>query len=350
MEPQIDYATAADGVRIATLSLGNQAGPPLLIAATPPWSHVLLEYRIPPVRAWMDSVGETARVVRYDCRGTGFSDRGALDFSVDAQVRDMEAVADHYGLKRFALWGSIGGSPASIAYAARHPERVSQLFLWCGYARGAAVFGRSESRALGALLGRDWGMYTDTYAQAAFGWPDSDTAAQYAALTREAITQEGMVAFVRAMSNVDVTDEARRVSAPTLVMTRRDSRFSGPDEARELASFIPGARLLVFEGSSPAPFLGDTAPVLAAIRDFPAAPASAARSKRAAPPLTLREQQVLRLLASGRSGKEIAADLEISLATAQRHIANIYTKIGARGRVAAVAYAFEHGMARVSED
>ena len=344
MEPQIEYATAADGVRIATLALGNEGGAPLLIAATPPWSHVLLEYRIPAVRAWTDAVGETARVVRYDCRGTGFSDRDALDFSIDAQVRDMEAVADHYELATFALWGSIGGSPASIAYAARHPERVSQLFLWYGYARGASPFGRPEAGALGELLRQDWEMYTDTYAQAAFGWPDSATAAQYAALTRAAITQEGMVAFVRAMSRVDVTSEARRVSAPTLVMTRRDSKFSGLEDARELASMISQARLLVLDGVSAAPFLGDTAPVFAAIRDFADVGAMPRRPKGPLAPLTVREQQVLRLLASGRTGKEIATGLEISLATVQRHIANIYSKIGARGRVAAVAYAYEHGM------
>jgi DNA-binding CsgD family transcriptional regulator len=350
MEPQIEYATAADGARIATLALGNQGGTPLLIAATPPWSHVLLEYRIPPVRAWLDGVGQTASIVRYDCRGTGLSDRDALDFSIEAQVRDMEAVADHYQFASFALWGSIGGSPASIAYAARHPERVSQLFLWCGYARGASLFGRRESMALGELLRRDWEMYTDTYAQAAFGWPDSDTAAQYAALTREAITQEGMVAFVRAMSTVDVSPEARRVCAPTLVMTRRGSKFSGPDDARELASMISPARLLVLEGSSPAPFLGDTAPVFAAIRDFAGAGAAPRKPKSVTASLTERERQVLRLLASGRTGKEIAAGLEISLATVQGHIANIYSKIGARGRVAAVAYAFEHGMvARVTD-
>ncbi len=350
MEPQIEYATAADGVRIATLALGTQGSTPLLIAATPPWSHVLLEYRIPPVRAWLDAIGQTASIVRYDCRGTGFSDRDALDFSIEAQVRDMEAVADHYELASFALWGAIGGSPASIVYAARHPERVSQLFLWCGYARGASLFGRPEASALGELLRQDWEMYTDTYAQAAFGWPDSETAAQYAALTRASITQEGMVAFLRAMSGVDVTAEARRVCSPTLMMTRRGSKFSGLDDARELASVISPARLLVLDGSSPAPFLGDTAPVLAAIHDFAAVNAPPRRPKSAVAPLTGREQQVLRLLANGRTGKEIASGLGISLATVQRHIANIYAKIGARGRVAAVAYAFEHGMVRHTGD
>ena len=346
MEPQIEYATTPDGVRIATLAYGSEGGWSLLIAATPPWSHVQLEYRIPPVRAWSDAMGEMARVVRYDCRGTGLSDRDALDFSIDAQVRDMEAVADHYQMPSFGLWGSIGGSPASIVYAARHPDRVSHLLLWAGYARGAQLFRRPEANALGELLRENWEMYTDTYAQAAFGWPDSDTGAQYASLTRAAITQEGMAAFARTMADVDVTAEARGVLSPTLVMTRRGSKFSGVEDARELASLVPNARLLVFEGSAAAPFLGDTAPVFAAVNDFVAMDALPRRAKRAAAQLTERETHVLRLLANGRKGKEIAAELGISVATVQRHIANIYAKIGARGRVEAAAYAFEQGIVR----
>jgi DNA-binding CsgD family transcriptional regulator/pimeloyl-ACP methyl ester carboxylesterase len=346
MEPQIEYATAADGVRIATLALGEPSGTPLLMAATPPWSHVLQEYRIPPVRAWLDAIGQTASIVRYDCRGTGLSDREPEDFSVEAQVRDMEAVADHYDMKSFALWAAIGGSPASITYAARHPDRVSHLFLWGGYARGAMLFRSAESSGLAALLERNWEMYTDTYAQAAFGWPDSETGAQYAALTRAAISHKAMMAFVRTMAEVDVTAEAREVRSPTLVMTRRDAKWSGVDEARELSSLIPRSRLLVLEGSSPAPFLGDTAPIIAAVNEFIAMESTPRRVKRPVVPLTQREAHVLRLLANGQTGKEIAAELGISVSTAQRHIANIYAKIGARGRVEAAAYAFEQGMVR----
>ena len=341
MGPQIEYAMTSDGVRIATLALG--AGKPLLIAATPPWSHVLLESGIPPVMTWLEAVGQHARIVRYDCRGTGLSDRHPLDFSIEAQVRDMEAVADHYGLAPFAIWGAIGGSPAAIAYAARHPDRVSHLFLWGAYARGAELF-RWNASAWGALLREDWEMYTDAYAQAAFGWPDSDTAARYADLTRAAITQEGMLAFVREMSAADVTSSARDIQTPTLVLTRRDAKHAGVAEARELAAMIPAARLLILDGSSAAPFLDDAVSVVAAICEFMASDGPPRRRKMAAVTLTERETQVLGLLACGRTGKEMAAELGISVATTQRHIANIYAKIGARGRVEAAAYAFDRGI------
>jgi len=342
MDAQIEYAVTSDRVRIATLTLGQ--GKPLLIAATPPWSHIQQEMRITPVQEWLLAIARNARIVRFDCRGTGLSDRDTADISVEAQVRDLESVADHYGLESFALWRSIGGSPAAIAYAARHPERVSHLLLWGAYARGSMLFDKPGISGFVALLHENWDLYTDTYAHAAFGWPDSDTGARYAELMRAAITQDSMVRWVRETAHLDVTAEARGIRSRTLVMTRRDSKFSGVNDARELASLIPGSRLLILEGSSPAPFLGDAAAVVTAIREFMASEEPPRVARPASAPLTARESQVLRLLASGSTGKEIAAELGISVATTQRHIANIYAKIGARGRVDAAAYAFEQGI------
>lgn len=315
----------------------------LVVAATPPWSHVQAEYAIPPVAAWTDALGEACRVVRYDCRGTGLSDRDHIDFTPEGQARDLAAVVDHYGLASFALWGSIGGSPAAIQYAARNPERVSHLLLWGAFLRGEKMFRRATA-AMGPLLRHDWEMYTDTYAQAAFGWPDAPTAAQYAALMRAAITQEAAVACLRALANADVSGDAPNVVCPVLTLARRDAKFDGVENARELAAAIPGARMLIMDGSSSAPFLGDWEAVVRAIVEFMAVrPAEKRRSAGAA--LTDRERQVLRLLAGGATGKQIGAQLGVSVATVQRHIANIYTKIGARGRVDAAAYAIENGLA-----
>jgi pimeloyl-ACP methyl ester carboxylesterase/DNA-binding CsgD family transcriptional regulator len=330
-----------DGVRIATFEMGT--GTPLLIAATPPWSHIEREIRIPAVSTWTRDLARDFRVVRYDCRGTGLSDRAPFDLSPEAQVTDMEAVADYYGLGPFAIWGSIGGSPASILFASSHPRRVSHLMLWGAYVTGASVLGIPEFRSMATVLRENWRVYTDMYAQVAFGWPDSETASQYAELMREAITHETMLKGVRQMAAIDVTEAARALRVPTLVMTRRGATISGVAEARSLAGLIPGARLSIIDGSSHAPFLENPADVTAAIRAFVAAPQT--RRPAALASLTHREMQVLQLLAAGRTGKEIAAVLGVSLATAQRHTANIYAKIGARGRVEAVAYAFEHGLA-----
>lgn len=341
MEPTIEYATTVDGRRIACFAIGE--GKPFLVAATPPWSHVQQEFRIPAVGAWIRQLAQHMRVIRYDCRGTGLSDREPVDFSIDAQVRDMEAVADHYVIDSFAIWASIGGSPASVAYAAKHARRVSHLLLWGAYARGDWLIKKIPGwDAVMSLIVDNWGLFCDVYAQGAFGWPESDTAAGYAQLTRDAITQDAMLELARLLPEVDVTDAARAIRVPALVMVRDRSVYMGVDEARQLASLIPGARLLILDGVAEAPFLEDPDSVTTAIVDFVATDAPAPRP--ASVPLTEREREVLRLLANGHTGKEIGRELGISVPTVQRHIANIYAKIGARGRVDAAAYAFAHGM------
>jgi pimeloyl-ACP methyl ester carboxylesterase/DNA-binding CsgD family transcriptional regulator len=344
VEPQIEYATTSDGARIASFAIGE--GPALLIAATPPWSHVQQELLIPRVGAWLRELAEQATVVRYDSRGTGLSDRDRLDFSIEAQVRDLEAVADHYGLERFAIWGSIAGGAPGIVYAARHPERVSHLMLWGAWTSGASVLRRPETTALVEVLRQNWQMFTDMFAQVAFGWPDSDTAAGYAQLMRDSVSQEGMLRILEDLAKTDVTQDARQVRTPTLVLTRRGATISGVEDARALAALIPSARLSIIDGSSHAPFLENPELVTAAIRGFMASKPEERAVRPPAAPLTERETQVLRLLAAGRTGKEIAAELTVSLPTVQRHIANIYGKIGARGRVEAASYAFEHGLVR----
>jgi pimeloyl-ACP methyl ester carboxylesterase/DNA-binding CsgD family transcriptional regulator len=342
VEPQVEYATTTDGVRIATMAFGQ--GPPLLTSSTPPWSHVERETQIPRVRAFLYALAEEHRVVRYDCRGTGLSDREPLDFGIEAQVRDMEAAADYHGLDRFAIYGSIGGGPASIVYAARHPERVSHLILW-----GVITNGAFYSTNLGPFLGvlrEQWDAFVDTFANLAFGWEASDTAEHYARLTREAITHEGMMRLVEAADGIDVRDEARSIRTPTMVMVRREVKWGLLDESRALAGLIPGARLLMLDGGAPAPFLGDSDTVVRAFLEFLASSEAPREPRQARAPLSVRETEVLRLLAGGSTSKEIAAALSISVSTAQRHIANIYAKVGARGRVEAAAYAFSQGLLR----
>jgi pimeloyl-ACP methyl ester carboxylesterase/DNA-binding CsgD family transcriptional regulator len=340
VEPQIEYARTGDGVRIATMAFGD--GPPLLTSSTPPWSHVQRETQIPRVRDFLYALAARHRIIRYDCRGTGLSDREPLDFGIEAQVRDMEAAADYHGLDRFAIYGSIGGGPASIVYAARHPERVSHLVLW-----GVIADGAFYSTNLGPfmnVLREQWNAFVDTFANLAFGWDNSETAEQYARLTREAITQEGMLRLVAEADRSDVRDDARAIRTPTLVIVRREVGWGLLDQARALAALIPGARLLVLAGGAPAPFLGDSETVVRAFLEFLASEEQPRPTVTPRAALSARETQVLRLLAGGSTSKEIAAALGISVSTAQRHVANIYSKIGARGRVEAAAYAFSRGM------
>ena len=139
MEPRVQYAQTEDGVGIAYWTLGE--GVPLVVMPNLPFSHVEVEWNIPEYRAWYEQFIERGvRLVRYDGRGSGLSDRDVNDFSLEAHLRDLGAVADQLGDGQFVLVGPVRNGPVAIAYAARWPERVSHLVLWCSFARGADYF------------------------------------------------------------------------------------------------------------------------------------------------------------------------------------------------------------------
>ncbi len=346
-QPPIRYAHASDGVRIAYQDFGD--GPPLVFVAFTPFSHVQREMEIPEARRYLLEQARTNRVIRYDGRGNGLSDRSATDFSLDAQVRDLEAVIDHLSLERVALLGASIAAPAAITYAALHPARVSHLILWHAYANGAELFG-SALTAASTLADTDWDLFTQTMAHVAFGWDQGDLAREYAAMVRSAVDPKALVGSIPSMfAASDVRRHLAHIQAPTLVMARRGGPEPAAESARFLASAIPNARLMILEPGPMTPYVGDSQAVLEAGRQFLVADVAISTpvlDSRTPAPLTVRETEVLSLLAGGHTGKEIAAALNISLSTAQRHIANIYNKIGARGRVDAAAYALARGLVR----
>src|SRR2546428_6395063 len=154
MEPRIQYATTSDGVSIAYWAMGE--GLPFVHM---PWfrvSHVQLEWEVPEVRRWYEALAEKTRLVRYDWRGIGLSQREAPDYSLDALVLDLEAVVGRLGLERFVLFGLGHTGPVAIAYAARHPGRGSPLALWWNYRRAAGYARSTEIQAVRAFMETDW--------------------------------------------------------------------------------------------------------------------------------------------------------------------------------------------------
>jgi class 3 adenylate cyclase len=266
MEPHIQYAETADGVSIAFWTLGE--GPPFVCMPNVPWSHLELEWQDPRLRRWLERLAEKRLVVRYDNRGSGLSDREIADFSLDAHLRDMEAVVDRLGLETFALMGPLHSGPAAIAYAARHPERVSHLILWCTYARGSDYSSVPQVQAIRALMDKDWDVYTETVAHVGFGWSAGEDARQFAGFIRGSVSQQAVQAFRDAIDEYDVTDLLARVTSPTLVLHRRRFELPSVDVARRLTARIPEARLVLLDGASAAPFLEDAEAVLKAISDF----------------------------------------------------------------------------------
>jgi class 3 adenylate cyclase len=264
-EPRIQYAKTSDGVSIAFWAMGE--GKPLIHMPLP-FSHIQLEWEYPEYRSWYEPLAARTTLVRYDLRGTGMSDRERIDFSLDAGVADLQAVADCLRLERFALFGLTHTAPTAIAYAARYPERVSHLILWCGYAQGAEWARSPQVQATRGLIDKDWATYTETVAHILLGWAEGEPARRVAALIREAVTPDVLKALIAATLDFDVRRLLPDVKAPTLVLHRRQVPFLTVSAARGLASGIPDARLLLFEGESGVPSLGNTEAVVAAIDEF----------------------------------------------------------------------------------
>ena len=341
-QPQIQYAKAADGVRIAYWSVGE--GAPLLHMPPFPVSNIQKEWGFAPQRRFYEDLVSTLQLVRYDCRGAGLSDREVSDYSLEAHSRDIIAVADRLGLERFALLGYGHSGGIAIDFAARHPERVSHLVLWCAYPRGADYGRVQRVQTFQTLMDQDWDFWTRAEALRLSEYEGGETSQYFLEYVRDSVTKEGSKAVVAELRKIDVTALMAKVQVPTLVLHRSGLAAITVEMAREMAATIPNARLMLFDGSGISPFLGtgrkgDSR----AIRNFVGTPAAPIASRTAIGPnlsaLTPRETEVLCLIAAGRTSSEISGELSLSVRTVGRHITNIYAKIGARTRADATAYA-----------
>jgi class 3 adenylate cyclase len=266
MEPRIQYSRTSDGVSLAYWSLGS--GTPLIWMSPFPFSHVQLEWEDPARRAFFERLAERVTLVRYDSRGIGMSERGALDYSVKAHFRDLEAVADRADLERFGLYAFLHMGPAALAYAVEHRERVSHLMLFCSYASGRDYTQSPQGQAIGALVEKDWETYKDVAALILSRWIAGEHGRRYANLIQESATAEVTRAYMSAVDGYDVTEVLREVSCPVLVLHRQGLRWPPVEIARGLASRIPNARLLMLSGSSAALHLEDTEAVIRAMHEF----------------------------------------------------------------------------------
>ncbi|MBK9713118.1 MAG: alpha/beta fold hydrolase [Kouleothrix sp.] len=247
-EQRIHFCATPDGVRIAYAVAG--AGPALVKAAN--WlSHLEFDWQSPVWQHWLAGLAERNTLVRYDERGGGLSDWNVDDFSLDAWVRDLELVVDSLGLERFPLLGMSQGGPVAIAYAVRHPERVSHLILYGSYVQGRmkrTPSEREEAELYLKLAGLGWGKEVAAFRKvfAATFIPEG-TAEQmqwFDDLQRVSTSPENAVRFLQAFYQIDVSDLARQVTAPTLVLHARADARVPFDTGRQLAALIPGARFV----------------------------------------------------------------------------------------------------------
>jgi pimeloyl-ACP methyl ester carboxylesterase/DNA-binding winged helix-turn-helix (wHTH) protein len=248
---EIRFCTTSDGVRIAYAMTGN--GPAVLKAAN--WlSHTEYDWVNPIWGNLLRGLSSEHRLVRYDERGTGLSDRQAAEISFETFVRDLECVADAAELPRFALLGASRGCAACIAYAARHPERVSRLILYGGYARGRQHRGSAtgQADAFLTLFREGFSPENRTIRQmlkySIFPGATDEQLEWFNDLQEMTTSPEIAMRIRRATFDIDITDLLPRVSAPTLVLHCRHDPAEPFDEARLIAAGIPGSRLVALEG------------------------------------------------------------------------------------------------------
>jgi pimeloyl-ACP methyl ester carboxylesterase/DNA-binding CsgD family transcriptional regulator len=340
------HARTSDDVTIAYSQSGS--GPTLVLLPGVPFSNFVGEWQVPELRAIYESLGRRLRIVQYDGRGTGHSQRDVSDFSLAAMLRDLDAVIAALRIERFALLGYYNSCTHALAYAARHPDRVTRLVLFGGSARGWLPMSSSQAQALLSLIEHDWGVFADTAAHQWMGWIAGEAGRLIAASFRDAATPAIARAILQAASGFDVSAELGRVTAPALVLHRAEMPQIPREISESLASALPHGQLYVLPGASPALFFENHDHAIDVITEFVTTGKVSDRPRRAvgtaAHGLTARELDVLRLLARGETNAEIARQLDLSVNTIERHVANVYRKIDARGRADATAFAVRNGL------
>jgi DNA-binding CsgD family transcriptional regulator/pimeloyl-ACP methyl ester carboxylesterase len=351
--PHISYARSADGVSLAFTVAGD--GPALVFVPWVPFSNLRMEWQNPLLHRVFDQLSRRLTVIHYDGRGTGHSQRDVADLSLDAMVSDLEAVVDRAGAAEVSLLGQYNSCPHALAYAARHPGRVQRIVLFGGSGRGWNAMSDRQTQALLSLIEQDWDLFADSAAHQWMGWSAGEAGRATADQIRGAVTPQVARAMMQVASAVDVTERLPEVAAPTLVVHRRGMTQIPADVPRSLALALPRGRLVILEGTQPTLFGEGTDAVVSMLLDFlcdgiePAGPVPADGAASGPPAvrtggLSRRELEVLQLLAAGESNRQIARRLGLSTHTIERHVANLYRKIGARGRADATAYALRNGM------
>jgi len=319
------------GARIAYTVEGH--GPPLIVV--PPWiTHLEAVTAMSGYRQFNEVLAKHHTVVHYDRWGTGLSDWDRADLSLDGEVQVLSDLAHHLKFRRFALMGPSRGGPVAIAAAHREARRVSHLILY-----GTSAVGFMDAATwepLRDLILANWPAATRAIAALSTPGCNGRDVEAFAALMRAAATPEMTVALRDASEGYDVSLILESIRTPTLVICRSGDPFGTPEAARRLARSIPGAKLELLEGEAHLYTVGDVTALAERITKFTAGADGGGRTAQ----LTARETEVLRLVAEGCTNAAVADRLVLSVRTVERHLLNVYTKLGIRGRTEAAAYWF----------
>lgn len=249
------FCAAHDGARLAYARLGD--GPPLVKAAN--WlNHLELDWSSPIWRHWLRLLSHDRCLIRYDARGNGLSDWHPPAIRFSDFVLDLGSVFDAAQIRRAPLLGLSQGASVAVAYAARHPERVSALILIDGTARGwrtknnARLTERFE--ALMTLMRQGWGTphaaFRQIFTSSFFPTATAEQMQWFNDLQRQTTSPDNAAQILSALGDLDVREEAAALRIPTLVVHNRGDTVVPFKDGLELASLIPGAQFLPLESDN----------------------------------------------------------------------------------------------------
>ena len=341
---KIYFAKTSDQVSLAWARSGS--GPVLIKAAN--WlTHLQYDWESPVWRHWMEFFSTHFSFVRFDERGCGLSDRQVADVSETNWLTDMECVIESTGIETpMVLLGVSQGSATAIRYTIEHPERVSRLVLYGGYAQGWRQRGGRDAEHYDAVLKMiqlGWGSDNPVFRQAFTSrFLPQGTHEQidwFNELCRKSVSPTMAESLLKARSEVDIRPLLDQVRVPTLVLHARHDNVVPFAEGQRLASNIPAAEFVALESHNHVLQANEPAwqEFKAAVLEFTGLSPADPMDESAG--LTRREHEILSLLVQGMTNKEIAQRLFISDKTVRNHLSGVYRKMGVRNRAQAIVKA-----------
>jgi DNA-binding CsgD family transcriptional regulator/pimeloyl-ACP methyl ester carboxylesterase len=338
--PPVQYATTSDGYDIAFTVQG--AGHPLVCLPFA-FSHAQQVWGASSASPLLQALSERFRVVYYDGRGQGLSQRGlALNTTVDSFLLDLQAVMEALRLDRPVILGDGYLSHVAVRFAVEAPRRVAALALM-----HCAVSFADHIAGLYGLAKANWDYFLSIWAGSAVPKPQDETQHLPGRVEglKDRTTQADMLRTLSAFETSDISDALTRLRIPAMVLHPSHQQWVNQESSARSAALIPNGRLVVLSGAE---FFGDeeaAAAIESLVGEAGAESSAGVRSAPArGPELSLREVEVLRLLAAGKSNQQIAEDLVISLNTVTRHVSHIYAKTGAVNRAQAAVFARDRGL------
>jgi pimeloyl-ACP methyl ester carboxylesterase/DNA-binding CsgD family transcriptional regulator len=347
----IRYLKTRDGVRLAWAASGR--GSPVVKAAT--WlSHLSYDLESPVWRHWIEFLDDHYRLIRYDERGSGMSDWEVSDLSPARWAEDLEAVieASEPG-EQFILLGISQGAATAVTYAVRHPQRVSRLILYGGYAKGWAHAPESDGyrryRAIVDLARLGWGednpvfrqLFTALFVPGAnpeqIGW--------FNELCRRTTTPDLATRLLTARGELNVKDLLPLVRTPTLVLHARHDEIVPFNAGKHMAAEIPNAEFMQLDSCNHILLAEEPAWMRFkdAVLEFTGRPRSAGAEDPLLATLSARERQILAAVVAGQNNSEIGAALFVSEKTVRNALTRVFGKLGVRTRTQAAVFARDRG-------